>query len=388
MQALGHLGDDECARRLTKLAKAWPGEQASARAQAALDALVNIGSDAALANIALLAEKSKVPKFKEAAKSRIDAIADSRGLTTDELADRLAPTLGLDEAGADRLDFGARKFRIGFDERLAPIVIDESGARHADLPKPNKADDKALAKDAKVKLAGLKKDARTTASLQIARLERAMRSARRIEPALFEDAFARHPWMSHVAQRLVWAVVDRNSALLGTFRVAEDGTLADVEDRTYALARDEGVAVSVRHPLHFPEGALAKWASVFADLELLQPFPQLARPVFRATDAERDATALTRFVGRGVTALALRGLESRGWDRWIDSAISFAKRLHGGGLAILDTEPGWHPSQAVDDVEPQKIETIQLDRKRTLGSLEPIEFSELVFDVESILAVT
>lgn len=383
MQALGHFGDDECARRLSKLAKEWPGQQASARAQAALDALVNIGTDAALSNIALLAEKSKFPKFKQAAKTRIDAIADARGLTTDELADRLVPTLGLDEAGADQLDFGPRKFRIVFDERLAPIVVDERGERYGDLPKPGKLDDKPLAKEAKAKLAGLKKDARTTASLQLARLERAMRSARRIDAALFVDAFANHPWMRHVAQRLVWGALDRAGALVATFRVAEDGTLADIDDRMYTLPPE--AAVSVVHPIQLPEGALARWSTSFAELTILQPFPQLARPVSRPTDAERGATRLTRFAGRAVTAVALRGLESRGWDRWIDVSVGFAKRLDGHTRAFLATEPGWHPSQGVDDVEPQRLESIDLEGGRTLGSLEPIAFSELIFDVDSIL---
>src|SRR5439155_20595922 len=51
MQTVGFFGDDESARKLAAAAKDWPGQGNSVRAQAALDALLNIGTDAALVNI-------------------------------------------------------------------------------------------------------------------------------------------------------------------------------------------------------------------------------------------------------------------------------------------------------------------------------------------------
>ncbi len=382
MQTVGFLGDDDCARKLATLAKAWPGEGKSARAQAALDALLNIGTDTALVNINVLAEKSKFPAFKAAARERIDAIADARGLTTDELADRLVPTLGLDEEGAATLDYGARKFTIAFDERLLPVVKDASGAVLGDLPKPAKTDDKDLAKAAKTRLSGLKKDAKTTASLQIARLERAMRTGRFIERALFLDAFAGHPWMRHLAQRLVFGAHDASGKLVATFRVAEDGTLADPKDATYTLPAN--AKVTVLHPARMPKDALAKWSQVFAEYEILQPFPQLSRPVHAPTEGERAARAIERFRGRTATYGALRGLESRGWQRWMDDSVRFVKPLEGRAWVELETDPGWHPSQTAEDIEPQKIGDVFVHEPLTLGALDPVVFSEIVYDVESI----
>ena len=40
---------------------------------------------------------------------------------------------------------------------------------------------------------------------------------------------------------------------------------------------------------------LLAWSEVFADYEILQPFPQLSGPVLSLTEDERTALALTRF---------------------------------------------------------------------------------------------
>ena len=297
--------------------------------------------------------------------------------------DRLVPTLGLDDDGAGILDFGARKFTVAFDERLAPVVRDASGAVLADLPKPAKTDDAAKAKEAKAKLGALKKDAKTTASLQIARMERAMRTGRLIAHDLFMDAFARHLWMRHLAQRLVFGAHDPSGKLLSTFRVAEDGTLANEMDAEYKLPKD--AHVSVLHPARMPKDALAKWADVFGEYKILQPFPQIARPVHAPTDAERNGTRIERFRGKDATYGALRGLESRGWQRWMDDVVRFVKPLGKDKAYVeLETDPGWHPSQTADDIEPQKLGDVVVSFDGTFAAVDPVVFSEIVYDLESI----
>ena len=382
MQAVGFLGDDDGARKLAALAKLWPGQGFGARAQAALDALLNIGTDTALVNINILAEKSRFPAFKQAAGERILAIADARGLTSDELADRLVPTLGLDEEEGGALDFGARKFTVAFDERMLPIVRDASGALLGDLPKASKADDAAKAKAAKAKLAALKKDAKTTASLQVSRMERAMKNGRHIGRALFLEAFAAHPWMRHLAQRLVWGAHDASGAIVRTFRVAEDGTLADEKDAEYKLPAD--ATVSAVHPARAPKNAWDAWSALFAEYRIIQPFPQIARPTFDATNEERGARTLERFRGRKTSYGALRGLESRGWQKWMDDAVVFAKIVGPHRqYVMLHTDPGWHPSQTADDIEPQTLGDVTLSSEN-FGALDRVIFSELVYDLETL----
>jgi len=396
MQAVGFLGDDACARKLAAIAKDWPGQNASARAQAALDALLAIGSETALVHIHLLAEKSKFPAFQAAAAERIARIAEARGLSPDELADRLVPRLGLDEEGALRLDFGARAFVVSFDEQLSPIVRDASGKVLTSLPKPSKTDDAALAKAATARLSALKKDARTTASLQVARLERAMCTERTIARDVFLEHFVAHPWMLHLTRRLVWAIAnDDGTPTTTTFRVAEDGSLATVDDETFVLP--EGACVSIPHAARLDDATRTRWSTVLADYELLQPFEQLARPVATPSDAEARGTTLTRFSGRKVPSGALRGMRARGWSPWVDSWITTIEksfpRVGSTGVgstrvgstrvsAALGFEPGYSP--AGEAAETQTLGDVELHGLSSFAELGPVRFSELVRDVEAL----
>jgi hypothetical protein len=389
MQAVGFLGDDDCARKITALAKDWPGAGASARAQAALDVLLNIGSETALVNLNLLAEKSKFPAFKQAAAERIKALADARGLTSAELQDRLVPTLGLDETGGTKLDFGPRHFVLSFDEALRPIVRDATGKLLKDLPKPSKTDDAAIAKASAARFAGLKKDSRTSAALQLTRLERMMQSQRAVTGAQFLQYFVQHPWMVHLTRRLVWGVRKPDGSIGTTLRVAEDGTLASNTDDVMTIAPSD--AIVLMHPLRLDAAALSGWARVFADYELLQPFLQLARPTYAATEAEAASQTLARFAGKQVHPRTLRQLESKGWNLVVDSWIGSIDRpmaLSASAAATTATmsfEPGWYPGAGSDELEAQTLAAIELGAGQW-SAVDALAFSELVHDLTELFS--
>jgi hypothetical protein len=211
---LGLFGNDDTARKLTPFIRAWPGEAAHARAVTGLDVLATIGSDVALMLLNGIAQKVKFKGLQDKAREKIDAIAEARGLSTEELEDRLAPDLGLDEHGTMRLDFGPRAFKVGFDETLKPYVRETDGwprrrcARLPDLPKPKKTDDAELSKEAVERFKLLKKDARTIASQQLLRLEVAMCARRRWTPEVFRMFLVEHPLVRHIVQRLIWGVYE------------------------------------------------------------------------------------------------------------------------------------------------------------------------------------
>ncbi|MEQ1819954.1 MAG: DUF4132 domain-containing protein, partial [Terricaulis sp.] len=237
-RALGWFGDDECARQLTRLVRKWPGESAHARAVTGLDVLADIGTDVALMNLNGVAEKVKFKGLQDRARDKIAALAEARELSPEELADRLAPDLDLDDRGGLDLDFGPRQFRAGFDEFLKPWVKDETGARLKDLPKPSKSDDVDKAKEASAKWAALKKDARAIASLQLARLETMLATGRRSKPEVFHTFFASHPLIRHLAQRLVWGMYETDQVDAGPrlyFRVGEDLSFTDANDDSVTI---------------------------------------------------------------------------------------------------------------------------------------------------------
>lgn len=215
--SLGILGNDDTARKLTPLIRAWPGESQHKRAVYGLDVLASIGSDIALMLLNGIAQKIKFVALQEHASDRINMVAENRGLTMAELEDRLAPDLGLDSSGSLTLDFGPRQFTVGFDETLKPVVRDANGKVLKDLPKPNQSDEKTQATDAVNLFKQLKKDVRAIASQQIDRLEQAMCQRRRWTAEQFRLFLVEHPLVRHLTRRLLWGFITMKTPLSPVF---------------------------------------------------------------------------------------------------------------------------------------------------------------------------
>lgn len=312
--ALGVLGNDDTARKLTPLIRAWPGESQHKRATVGLDILAAIGSDIALMQLNGIAQKLKFKALQERAKEKIANIAESRELTVAELEDRLAPDLGLDDNGSLLLDFGPRQFTVSFDETLKPFVRDASGSRLKDLPKPNKSDDELQANNAVNRYKLLKKDARTVAAQQVARLESAMCLRRRWSPENFQLFLVEHPLVRHLTRRLIWGVYSAENQLLACFRVAEDNSYSTADDDLFTLPEGD-ISIGIPHVLEISPTDAAAFGQLFADYELLPPFRQLDRNSYALTEAERNASELTRWAGRKCPSGRVMGLANKGWMR-------------------------------------------------------------------------
>jgi len=394
LRALGLVGDDETVRRLAPLIRAWPGEGGNARAVAGLDVLSEIGSHVALMHLHGIAQRAKFTGLKTKARAKMAAVADNLGLTADQLADRLVPDFGLDDQRSLLLDYGNRRFRVGFDEQLKPTVADEDGVRRKVLPKPGAKDDPALGHAAYARFSGLKKDVKTVAADQIRRFEHAMVAGRRWTAAEQRALFVEHPLLWHLARRLVWGVFGPREEPLGSFRVTEDRSLAGSDDAEIAVP--DQTVVGIAHPLHLGD-ALGAWSDVFADYEILQPFDQLGREVLRLTDAERAAKRLDRFVGAKVPIGRVLGLSHRGWERGMpqDAGIQVEtyKPVAGGRAVVIDLDPGIIAGDAMEWAE-QTIAGVWLNDgpadwgnakgNLSFGLLDPITASEALRDIESL----
>jgi hypothetical protein len=364
--------------------RTWPGEGLHARAVLGLDVLTLIGSDIALMNLHGVAEKVKFKGLKEKAQEKIQAIAEARGLTVDELSDRLAPDLDLDEDGSKVLDFGARQFRVGFDEALRPWVRDANGERLAELPKPNKSDDDPMAKAAVESWKTLKKDAKQVAAGQIFRLEKAMCAERRWDLPTFRTFLVEHPLVRHLTRLLLWATYAKDGGLLSTFRIAEDGTFTNVDDKLVTIADD--AIVGIPHILRLDATTAAAWGQRFSEYEILAPFSQLGRETFAPTEEEATSKSLERMQGITVPTGKLLGLLARGWEKgppldagWI---WEWTKELPGcEAPASLHLDTGVLASGMTEEAE-QKLGSVSLPV--AAGELSPVLFSELVRDLMSM----
>jgi len=336
---LVHFAEDETVWTLAPQIREWPGQNQHKRAVIGLEVLGAIGTEEAMRAVQGIADRVKFKALKEEASRQISLIAAELGLTREQLADRLVPDFGLAEEAALVLDYGPRSFTVAFDEHLKPFIVDDTGKPRKALPKPGAKDDPEVAEDAYNRYAALKKELRTVAAEQVARLEAAMVNARTWNTDEFRRFFVDHALTRHLARRLVW-LADIGGDRFG-FRIAEDGSFGDVEDDAVDLPED--AVIRLAHPLHLGRKVDA-WAEVLADYEILQPFDQLARPVMAFTEEELKTGRLTRFEDAKVDVGRVLGMTKRGWQRAApeDAGVEPGLRhaLPGGGFVSVALEPG------------------------------------------------
>ncbi|MEV0292717.1 DUF4132 domain-containing protein [Nocardia sp. NPDC050710] len=384
-EALGGLGDDSTVELLLDTIRA---DTSDARAVSALDALVAIGSDAALLALKTLSEKVKTKRVREGARARIATVAASLGLTADQLADRLVPDLGLRPDGTAILDFGSRRFVIGFDEQLRPTISDPNGRRRKALPKPGVHDDPELAAAATATFRRVKKNAIAIRADQILRMERAMTGGRRFTLDELRGLFIDHPLRQHITRRILWAVYDGH-ILRRAFRIAADNTFADIHDTVIDLPAD--AVIGVPHPLDLGPDDTAAWRTTFTEYALLQPFEQLDRAVYREP-ALADVSAIDAAPGTTVDSARLLGLPRRGWLRpeTGDGGLylyPFAKPLAPNRFFLLEVDPAMHAAAPTDPPE-RTIRYARLSysttvhtKAPTFADLSPLATSEILRDL-------
>ncbi|MFC5751523.1 DUF4132 domain-containing protein [Actinomadura rugatobispora] len=391
LDQLAWLGDDGTVRRLTPVVRAWPGEGGHSKAVKGLDVLAAIGTDVALMHLHGIAQKVRFKGLRTRAQEMIRQVAERLELTPEQLADRLVPDFGLDAGGGMTLDYGPRRFAVGFDEQLKPYVVDGDGKRRKALPKPGAKDHGDLAPAAYKRFADLKKDVRTVAADQIRRLESAMVMGRWWPLLEFTELFVGHPLVWHIVRRLVWSAEHDGATTL--FRIAEDRTFADLHDDTLTLPAS--AEIRLPHPVLLGEARTA-WAEVFADYEIVQPFPQLGRAVHTLPE-----DGLARFQGIKVPVGALLGLQRSGWERGEpeDAGIaSWMTRPLGSGRhatlwlnpGIVVGEPDAFPEQTIDQIEVGASPYGRWNWGETSGSavtgLDPVDASELLADLTALAA--
>jgi hypothetical protein len=355
-------------------------EHKDARASQALEALAAIRDDRALRHIqAIATHKGKLGKR---AAQIFEEVAWQRGLTLDELEDRIVPELGLDERGTLTFDYAwatsapdapRTRFMVGFDEQLEPFVRDESGNRLKVIPQAKEGDDPAKAAKAAETWKRLKEEVRAIGPHQAKRLERAMCAERQWTASAFAGHLIGHRVLGHLARRLVFRVASGSP----TFRVGEDGAYADSNERPVSL--DASARVVLLHPATLDDGELARWREVFVDHQIVQPFPQLEREVPTMTDDELRTTSTERFAGVKVTSKHFWSLSHRGWTLGYHPTKRLASRV----TATLVVSPGleWYAHGAGAAETTHELGALTVSGK-TFGALGKIDRAELLRDVE------
>ena len=314
MGAIGHLGGDASVLKLTPMIRDWPGESQHQRAVFGLEVLRAVSTDTALMSLNGIAQKLKFKGLREKAQAMMENIAQARGFTREQLADRIVPDCGLDEHGTRVFDFGPRQFKFVLGPEMKPLVRDAAGKLKPDLPGPNNRDDRELAEASVVSWKLLKKTLKEALKVQAERLEDAMITGRRWTPDEFETLIVKHPLMVNLARQLVFGNYDEHGAITQSFRLTEDQSLANADDDPCELPRTGGIGVV--HPAQLDDTAKSNWGQVLSDYEIIPPFQQLGREICRPEPADLELDQIVRFKGPKMPGIVVYGiLERCHWSR-------------------------------------------------------------------------
>ncbi len=335
----------------------------------ALESLGAIRDDRALRHIHAIATRGKGKLGKRAAQILGD-VSRQRGLSLGDLEDLIVPDLGLDEHGSMTLDYGPRRFTVGFDEQLEPFVRDEGGNRLATLPRVTASDDEAKATRAAAAWKQLKSDVKVIGREQTHRLERAMCTERKWTGVTLGTHLVSHRLLGHLARRLVFATPLPTG--VQTFRVAQDGSYDDGE-RAMALSPEARVVIA--HPAMLDEATRARWRQTFIDYEILQPFAQLDRPLVYVPEADLHTSRTSLFAGRKVHAKTFWGLKARGWV----AGYEVTKQLGAHFQAKLEITPHLEYGEPMDSEHVVGSLSVV---GATFDELSPIMRTELLRDVD------
>ena len=241
--------------------------------------------------------------IQEEAAHQVEALAERRGWTVAELADRTIPAAGFDETGTLTLSYGDRAFVARLQPDFTIQLEDENGKKLAALPDPRKDDDEALAKESKKSWSDAKKMLKTTLAQQTDRLHEALCTQREWPFEDWNRYLLQHPIARHLVESLVWAVVD-NGEVKATFRPLGDGSLTDVDDNPITVADTAKVRIAHEFTVHAEQAG--HWQRHLNDYKVMPLFPLFGRGVYRLPAELQLAPELKDFEGHVLPNFTLR----------------------------------------------------------------------------------
>jgi hypothetical protein len=376
LDAVGALAGDRASMALAAFMAEWPsqGDSGRKRAIAAAKTLVDAGTDTAILELLDLRQTAVVPTVLEAIIEAVDRAVAFRNTTLSELFDVVTPTLGLDQRGTRTFEHEGRVLIVTFDDHLEPRLMD------ADVPI-----DTLDHVPAWVTLSAQLRDA---VKVQTFRLEHDMVSGRRWDVRTWTRCLNEHPLLVTFTQRLVWGIYDEAGKLGVTFRSTEDRSLVS-RDAEIKLPRD--ARIGLVHALHLPDAERDAWATHLAEYEIIQPFPQLGRSIFRVAPEEAAATATSRFASTHFKSGVLRDVLVRiGWQRDTAFLRKEYQRVFPTVVAIAEMDPGVQAGSASYDAFDQTIATVEFRLRKgrgksttpmTLSDVPAVTFSEAMLDI-------
>ncbi|UZN04246.1 DUF4132 domain-containing protein [Cellulomonas sp. S1-8] len=353
----------------------WYGQRA-AQGRALIAMLAWVEDPSATQLVLAIGSRFRTRSFQEEAVAQAAALAERKGWTVDELADRTIPTGGFDDDGVLELPYGPRTFVARLLPDLTVEVRDPDGKAVKTLPPPRHSDDADQAKESRKALTAAKKDVRTIADLQQRRLYEALCTERSWSAEDWRRYLCAHPVLGPAVRRLVW-VASIEGADPVVFRPLDDGTLTDVDDEPVTLPA--GARVRLAHDSVLTPDQVTAWTAHLADYEISPLFPQLGRGLRAVTEQDRVRRELDDVEGHLLGSYALRGRATRlGYTRgptedagWF---YSYVKRFP---TLAIDAEIGFTGSFLPEQDRTVALRALSFHRPGPDGRAEPLTLGDV-----------
>ncbi|WP_295155900.1 DUF4132 domain-containing protein [uncultured Ruminococcus sp.] len=290
----------------------WPLMQKGGLAKEIPHAITLNGSSEYIMKVEKMSRKHRFNSIRKASADALLCAAEKLGMSKEEFADLMVPDLDFDENMCRTFDYGSRQFKVYISPKLEPEIYCD-GKKIKSMPKPSASDDKAVADVAYKEFTAMKKLMKTVVAAELVRLENTMRTARSWTSPKWKKLFVANPIMHRFAVGLIWGIY-KDDKLEKSFRYLDDGSFTTVDDEEFTIP--DNAQIGLVHPVELTDEELSAWKQQLKDYDIIQPFPQLTRSIFKPTAEELSSGYIERFNGRVLKSIELAGGMSRiGWSK-------------------------------------------------------------------------
>jgi hypothetical protein len=281
----------------------------TAQCKALLECLAANPSPLAIQYVLAISKRWRTRTVQEKAAELVANIAEARGWTPEQLADRTIPTGGFDDDGRLELPVGDKTYTAHLDAAGAISLRNPDGKPVQGLPASASGDAAESLKASKAALSEARKAIKQVFDFQLRRLYEALCAGREWPVADWSDFLLHHPLMTRLVQRLIWLGLDAAGERIATFRPMEDLTLTDSVDGPVDL--DRIAHIRLAHSTGLSDAEQAAWRRHLDDYEVAPLFDQLGRSPLTADDLEQHATEIVDRKGWMIDAFKLRSAATK-----------------------------------------------------------------------------
>ena len=282
------------------------------QAKCLVEVLAAMGTPEALQVLVATATRFRQRTVRELAASCISTIAEDRGWSEDELADRSIPTGGIEEDGILNLMVGeqAKSYTARLGSDLSVKLFNPDSKEIKAIP----AGQDENTKESRKLLSAAKKTIKTVVAQQSTRLYDGMVGARQWTVASWETDIVGHPIMVRLIERVIWRALAEDDSVVAVFRPTPEGDRLTADGDDADLSR--ATTIDIAHTTTVDENVRKAWLSHMEDFEVTPLFAQLSRPMRVLDNKEAKLTTIEDRKGWLTEAFKLRSATGKaGFER-------------------------------------------------------------------------